>query len=240
MREILNNIKEHFILYTVLCYILSLLIEITYYANFNIPIVFYMTINEFLIDNFFYAFYIIIMTTFLLYFNIIGAKKSCIRKNKIRTEQKTVLKAQLEFFIFFNILVIGVAITLFYIESMSAFKHIFTIYSTIGLYWVIMFDSLALASRNRKRHESFPITTLLMIFLFILVLPMIKSEGVKLRPQTQISLSFDNNEIVSDATNIYIGETSSHVFLYGRISEVSTIIPKTDIKSIKYKILKYN
>lgn len=222
-----------------------------FYYAFGIPILDYLDFTE-IITSFFD---IILLAVVFLAFTLIQGlllhdKSEIIADKKISNEllEENNFLIRFGLYVIYNktLLITGAFLTLSFaiwnlIAKIMSWKYLLIFASIFFLSFWIMIIPLEMhrkhqilnSSTGTKRLLSILFNTILFVFV-VFVIASMQARAIKLEKTTYGSMiALENNEfLVSDSTNYYIGKTSNYVFFHHEETNSTDAIPISSVKRI--------
>lgn len=224
---------------------------ITFYNEFGVSIVSYLDFSEVITSFFDIIFIVLLFFSFASVQNfVMGDKNQAEIAQKQRQEiikQKDFWKTLWLYIIYLKrILIFGLIVILGSLISHSIFNWIetFTVFSIVGLFFCLIIFLVTIVEIERKHiHFQSSINRrrfILLTYYFwtftmgVVYYSSYQAASIKMDKSTYgVTISLDNNQIlVSDSTDYYIGKTLNYVFIFHEKLKTTDIIPMSRVKQI--------
>lgn len=226
MLEKIKLFKDNILLFSIGCYGLGFIYLFTYYYAFNLPIIFYINYNDILL----FALTIILpsaVISLILNLVVFVIIKKAINKILSLMNFNSLSENKLHICILALILISLLAIITFY--------YYFEINPRIQFFIFISMSSAMLWSMNFKtKYDMILQCGIFSLFLFAaLTANTYNTQRGKIT--TDVSFKYNQQEVHTPNTNlVYLGETSSSIFLYGPNAQKTYVYEKDKISNLEY------
>lgn len=219
--------RDNIILFSLGCYGLGFVYMIAYYNSFNLPIIYYVSFNDLLL----FALSFILPTSIIVLFveiliipvfrNVIDFAGKFLKLPKIRNYSLNAI-----IFLFTMLLIIVWVILRNSINADPKNEFLF-----------LLTVAFLLNRRFRFRNKKSFLTNIgTFCLLFFIGITAVLSHNHLGKTNTQLKFRYNDNLIHTGLHNslVYIGETSSFVFLYNFTSNTTSVFEKDKITNLKY------
>ncbi|MEI6695639.1 MAG: hypothetical protein WCO13_06200 [Bacteroidota bacterium] len=232
---------------------------ITFYNSFGVSITSYLNISEVLTSFFDIIILVVIFFTLLSIQNFLVKDKNDMeianKKRQAIIEEVSFLKICLLYLNYFsNLIIYGLIVVFGFIIAHYCFNlnTTFTVSIWTGAF-VFLLIFLIIQVEIERKHIQFNSSVNKKRFIFFILYFLVFTYGVILYSSYQagqirrdkstfgVNITLDNNQtLVSDSSNYFIGKTQNYVFIYHEKESKTDIIPMTRVKQITMIHIQYS
>jgi hypothetical protein len=230
VQKYVELVKDNYIVLSLVCYGYGLTCNIIAYSFFNIPIIYYISLTDFLLFAVLQFIMILVIVLFYQYLYLRPIRYLILKKyrNKLKTAH---------FLVFIVAALIPTTLYLVFVIQYPEYLYgnIFTTtLIAIPLILPTFSGNLFQNSKSFIKKQAIRNTFLLFIFTSFYIY---SDKKKKLDTNFRKSVSFiynDSLQIETTKKDFFVGETSTHLFFYDSLNKNTTVYKKDKIDYIKY------
>lgn len=229
----IQKLKELLPIFTIYIIVAALMKLFVYYNYFNIPIVNCIGLGELgIIISGDFLFYI--PFTAIIVIVLIGFYNS-INENSNRILQA--IKNTAFLFISMALMIICL-LSIFFLKGYLGPITFFSIYILSSVFFMLHYSPLKEPGKLIKFESNYFVVSFLIILIAVIIRSAASINETKNGRYKGTNIILSDTTYISTDSSYYIGKTERFVYLYNEPTMTATIIPITEVKTIKLKINK--
>jgi len=229
----------------------------TFYSAFGISIISYLDFSEIITSFFDILFIVVIYFAYISIQNFVAGNKSEVetantKRQKILNEDNLWKLIKLYIIYFKSLLIFWVVVIIGYLISYFVFNWVTfsSVLIIVAIFvFLLLFFTVHIEIERKLIHFQSSVTKKRFVYLTLYSLALTLSviyyssyqAGLIKRDKTTFGVSIlleDNQKIISDSTNYYIGKTQNYLFIYHEKLKTTDIYPMNRVKQLTMPQLK--